>query len=172
MPQKTINELDNCVKELSKYSNGKVNRNILIEMAVNKVLEVAPEIINEYNSQFDNSNDDFYDTIICPAQDGGQYFLKNFNCWQYVKIDAKKLDNLKYMCLYVGYPHSKLMYWCKIKHFEDEIVDNKKKYRIIIEGPLHKIDVPLGDANSFIMRSAKYTTLAKIKNANTLEDLF
>ena len=79
-----IEELDKAVKTLSNYSNGKVNRNILIELAIDNLLDSIPEAIEEYEKE--NKEDEVpYDSVICPAKDGGQDFLihKAFSiiCW-------------------------------------------------------------------------------------------
>lgn len=171
LAQDKIDLLDYYVKELAKYSNGKVNRNILIEMAVDNILKVAPNIIKDYENKFKISDSD-YDTIICPALDGGQAFLKNYNYWEYVKIDSSRLDKLKYLVLYIGHPHSKLMIYCKIDHFEEHYINNQKKYKIYVNKPFYSLDVPLGNASPLIMRNIKFTTLAKVKSAKTLKDIF
>lgn len=171
LTQSKIDDLDRIVKELSNYSNGKVNRNILIEMAINNLIESIPQVIKEYELE-NNTEEVGYDTLLCPAQDGGQEFLKTNKRWEYVKIDYDKIKYLKYIALYVGAPYSSIMYWAKIKECIPEIVDNQKKYKILV-GDIHEIipAIPLGDISAVNARSHRYTTLNKILSAKSYADL-
>lgn len=171
LTQSKIDDLDRIVKELSNYSNGKVNRNILIEMAINNLIESIPQVIKEYELE-NNTEEVGYDTLLCPAQDGGQEFLKTNKRWEYVKIDYDKIKYLKYIALYVGAPYSSIMYWAKIKECIPEIVDNQKKYKILVED-IHEIipAIPLGDISAVNARSHRYTTLNKILSAKSYADL-
>lgn len=171
LTQSKIDDLDRIVKELSNYSNGKVNRNILIEMAINNLIESIPQVIKEYELE-NNTEEVGYDTLLCPAQDGGQEFLKTNKRWEYVKIDYDKIKYLKYIALYVGAPYSSIMYWAKIKECIPEIVDNQKKYKILVED-IHEIipAIHLGDISAVNARSHRYTTLNKILSAKSYADL-
>ena len=48
LPPYKIEELDELVKELAKFSNGQVNRNVLLEKAVDNLIKTLPSIIEEY----------------------------------------------------------------------------------------------------------------------------
>lgn len=172
LTQNKIDELDGIVKRLSNYSNGKVNRNILIEMAIDNLIECIPEVIREYEAE-NNTEEVGYDTIICPAQDGGQDFLKNNHRWEYVKLDSDKIKYLKYIALYVGLPYSSIMYWAKIERFEEVVIENQKKYKIHVENTIHEITpaIPLGNISPLHTRSPRYTLLSKILEASTYSDI-
>lgn len=171
LTQPKIDELDRIVKELSNYSNGKVNRNVLIEMAIDNLIKSIPQVIKEY--ELENNTDEIgFDTLLCPAQDGGQEFLKTNHRWEYVKIDSEKVKYLKYIALYVGYPYSSIMYWAKVTDCKPEIVDNQKKYKILVED-IHEIvpAIPLGNISPVNARSHRYTTLNKILSSQSYADI-
>ena len=171
LTQPKIDELDRIVKELSNYSNGKVNRNVLIEMAIDNLIKSIPQVIKEY--EFENNTDEIgFDTLICPAQDGGQEFLIHNKRWEYVKIDSEKIKYIKYIALYIGAPHSSIMYWAKVTGYKDEIIDNQKKYKIFVED-IHEIvpAIPLGNISSVHARSHRYTKLNNILSAKSYEDI-
>lgn len=165
-----IEQLDNIVKKLSNYSNGKVNRNVLIEMAIENLIECIPQVIKEYEEENEKEENTF-DTIICPAQNGGQDFLNTHKRWEYVKLDADKIKYLKYLCLYVGAPYSAIMYRAKIKYFEEKIIENQKKYKIYVEDIKEIIPIPLGDISPLHVRSPKYTKLDKVLSAREFSDI-
>lgn len=165
-----IEQLDNIVKRLSNYSNGKVNRNILIEMAIENLIDCIPQVIKEYENE-NKKDENTFDTIICPAQEGGQDFLKYNKRWEYVKLDAEKIKYLKYLCLYVGAPYSAIMYKAKIKYFEEKIIDNQKKYQIYVEDIEEISPIPLGNISPLHVRSPKYTKLDKVLNAQEFSDI-
>lgn len=171
LTQNKIDELDRIVKQLSNYSNGKVNRNILIEMAIDNLIQSIPQVIKEYEAE-NNTEEVGYDTLLCPAQDGGQEFLKKNKRWEYVKISPEKIKYLKYIALYVGAPYSSIMYWAKITGYQNEIVDNQKKYKIFVDD-IHEIvpAIPLGNISSVNARSHRYTTLNKILSAKSYADI-
>ncbi len=166
-----IEELDKAVKTLSNYSNGKVNRNILIELAIDNLLDSIPEAIEEYEKE--NKEDEVpYDSVICPAKDGGQDFLIHNKRWEFVKLDAEKIKYLKHLVLYVGIPYSSIMYYADIKEFKPVIIDNQKKYQIYVEN-IKEINpsIPLGDISAVYTRSPKYTKLNKVLSAKSYSDI-
>lgn len=172
LTQTKIEELDEIVKKLSNYSNGKVNRNILIEMAIENLIECIPEVIKQYEKENNKSEIDF-DAIICPAQDGGQEFLIKNHRWEFVKLDSNKIKYLKYLVLYVGAPHSAIQYWVEIKDFKEVNIDNQKKYVIYTDDNIHKIipEIPLGNISPLHTRSPRYIKLDDVLKAHTFSDI-
>lgn len=172
LTQSKIEELDEIVKKLSNYSNGKVNRNILIEMAIENLIECIPEVIRQYEKENSKSEREF-DAIICPAQDGGQEFLKKNHRWEYVKLDSNKIKYLKYLVLYVGAPYSAIQYWVEIKDFKEVNIDNQKKYIIYTDDNIHEItpEIPLGNISPLHTRSPRYIKLDDVLKAHTFSDI-
>ncbi len=172
LTQDTIDKLDENVKNLSNYSNIRISRNMLIEMAIDDLIDSIKEALDDYQSE-SSDNDNNYDLIICPSLYSGVNFIKNHNYWEFVKIDINKIKYLKYMALYVGAPESAIMYWGKIAKFEEFVIENQKKYRIFIDGDLKEINPPikLNKLNALYARNIRYTTLEKLLNAKEYSDL-
>lgn len=172
LTQPMIDELDETVKFLSNYSNGRINRNSLIELGIKHVLRSIPQVIEEYQKNNFEENESEYDLLLCPAQASGIEFLLKNHYWEYVRINIERLKNLKYMALYVGAPYSCIMYIAKIKGFREFIIDKQKKYRIFLED-IKELDtyIPLNDVNPIQTRSIKYTTLKKLLNAKEYKDI-
>ena len=65
----TIEKLDNATTELSKYSNRKITRNTLIEMAIDNLLDNIPIALSQYLVDYDESfvknNEKVFDLILC-----------------------------------------------------------------------------------------------------------
>ena len=170
LTQDTIDNLDRIVKELSLYSNGKVNRNILIEMAIDNLIESVPTVIKEYEKENCNSS---FSCILVPSQFSGIEFMKEHNYWEYVKIDSEKIPLIKNIIFYIGAPYSAILLYAKVKHFKDVIVDNQKKYRVYFDGGIKELKHPviLGDLSAVYVRTPRYTTLEKVFNAKEYKDL-
>ena len=165
-----IDRLDNVAKILGENSNGKLTKNGLLEMAVNHMLDEAEKAIDTVEKEEDPES---FNTVIICAHNGGQDFIKEHNYWEYAKLDTNKLKYLRYICLFIGAPISNISYYAEIDKFEEKIIDNRKKYRIYIKNGLKKLPhpVPRGDLNAMHVRSPRYTTLDKIKNAKEYSDL-
>ena len=173
LTQDTIDNLDRVVKELSTYSNGKVNRNILIEMAIDNLIESVPTIISEYESENNTIEEHNWDSILVPSQISGIEFMEKHNYWEYVKINPEKIPYIKYIIFYINKPYSAICFYAKIKEYKLFEVDNQKKYRIYFDGKIEKLEhqVKLGDLSSVYARAIRYTTLEKVKKAKEYKDL-
>lgn len=173
LTQDTIDNLDRIVKELSLYSNGKVNRNILIEMAIDNLIESVPTVIKEYEKENKGLKEESWDSILVPSQFSGIDFMKKHNYWEYVKIDSEKIPLIKNIIFYIGAPYSEIRFYAKVKHFQEIIVDNQKKYRVYFDGGIKELKHPvaLGDLSAVYVRTPRYTTLEKVFNAKEYKDL-
>ena len=174
LPPYKIEELDELVKELAKFSNGQVNRNVLLEKAVDNLIKTLPSIIEEYELVEKLEEDIKYDTIVCPSLPSGLDFIEKYDRWEFVKLDSTKIKNVKYLALYVGAPHSQIKVYMEIDRFEDVIMpDKQKKYVIHLKRPYYYMEpgVKLGNSNSIITRGVKYTALEKILGAKEYKDI-
>ncbi len=174
LTQSKIDELDEIVKNLSQFSNGKVNRNILIEMAIDSLIESIPEVISEYQNENNITNEEVnYNTILIPSHVDGIDFINKNKYWEYVKINKEKLKYLHYLCLYIGTPISAIKYYMEIDYFEEVIIDNQRKYRIYIKGKINEInpEIPLGNLNSLYTRSTRFLNLDDILNSKEYSDI-
>lgn len=169
LPQNKIDALDKIVKDLTSHSTRRINRNDLIEMAVNNLIECADVALKEYLNEF-KKEDEYFDTIICPSKLEGVYTFLNEKKWYYVRIDKEKRKKIKWCGLYVGYPESEVALYAKVKEIKE---DNQGKCIIYFDGEpkelTHKI--PLGSTNPMGTRSCKYTTYDKLMTAKEYSDL-
>lgn len=170
----TVNRLNNLVSIINNEYNIKVNRSQIIEFAVEKMLEVYPDAIKDFDGNTKTIKKDNldYDTIICPAKANGlDNFLKEKK-WQYIRLNQDKIDKIKYIALYVGNPISKITHYAKVKTITEVIHQSKKKYIIMVENPIElENHVILGDSNPISTRAIKYTTLDKLFKARKYSDL-
>ena len=171
----TIEKLDNCIEQLKEKSNTTVNRSLIIEFAVETFVnncEIAMKDF-EINHKVIKPTELEYDTIVCPSNITGLTdFIKN-NKWQYVRLNEKKINKIKYIALYVGQPLSKITHYGKVK--EIKVAENlsSKKYIILLEDKPIELQNPieLGNTSPIATRSIKYTTLNKLKTAKEYKDL-
>ncbi len=173
LPQHTIDKLDNYVSILSKYSDGKVNRNILIQKAIDCLLESIPTAIDEFENEYEKVKKEPYDTILVPSQSSGEAFILENQYWEYTKINPEKLKYLKYFALYLGHPVQQIKYWAEIDSFEEVTLDNQKKYRIYFKGAIHTITpgIPLKDLNAVYTRPIRYIKKEKLLRAKEYKDI-
>lgn len=113
------------------------------------------------------------DTVVVPAR------LEGFNGvflgqreWRAIRVRQARLPQLKYIAAYQVQPVSAVTHFAKVRRLEPYGIEGK--YRVVFDGEAISLDhpVPLGDAPKGAMQSPRYTTLAKLKAAQTLADLF
>ena len=51
LKQETINELDKLTKSINNYTKKTTSRNYLIEIAVDSLIDIYPDVVNEYNKK-------------------------------------------------------------------------------------------------------------------------
>ena len=114
------------------------------------------------------------DTIVCPAREEGfnQVFL-NENRWFPVRINPKRIPQIKFIAIYERKPKSAIRYVGEI----DEIIPYKNTgmYEIVLKGAATKIKRPikLSKQNpNLAPQSSRYTIRSLIDTASTLEDIF
>lgn len=173
--QSTIDKLDKCVKDLKDNSDMIINRNSLIEFAVETLVNNYEVAINEYMNKHEVNNQknpiyDF-DTIVCPSDSTGLNVFVKEKKWYYVRINESKIEKIKYVAIYLGSPLSRITHYGKVK----KIVYNEdmNKYKIYLDGDAIELNnhIPLGHTNPLATRSIKYTTLKKLKSAKEYSDL-
>ena len=100
---------------------------VLIEKAVDNLIETLPKIIKECENNEFESEDVGYNLIVCASQESGLDFIQKNNKWQYIKVDANKIPNIKDLALYVGAPVSAICLYVEIDEFIEEIMPDKQK---------------------------------------------
>jgi hypothetical protein len=126
------------------------------------------------------------EVIICPSKVEGVEFLKKYNAWGFINISDRRSP--KYFSLYVGVPHSSVLYFGEIdtitqpldfmddlqKISQEDMSTFEKGKRVIHlkPGTLVELEdpIPLNNPRK-APRSLRYTTLGKLIKAEYLEDL-
>lgn len=91
------------------------------------LLDTLPRIIKECEKNDHEPEDSGYNLIVCASQESGLNFIEKNNKWQYVKVDANKIPNIKYLALYVGTPVSVICLYVEVDEFIVEIMPAKQK---------------------------------------------
>lgn len=169
LTQDKIDALDSIVKNLTAYSSRRINRNDLIEMAVDNLIEDAPKALNEYLNENQNK-EKVFDTLVCPSKYDGRNVFLNEKKWYYVRMDNEKKSKIKYIAIYFGDPTSAITHYAKVKNIEE--VEPGKNIIYLENTPIKlKTPIPLGEINAMAVRNNKYTTLEKLLNAREYSDL-
>lgn len=169
----TVDALDQVVEQIKKYSNKKITRNSVIEIAVETLIESAPEAINHYEQQYKIKNEENFDTVIFPSDITGIDTLTRTKSWFYVRVDKNKIDKLKFLGLYIGVPIQAVTHVAEIDHYEEREFNGKIKYIFYIKNNPIELETPvkLGSINPQATRSPKFTCLTTLKKAKEFKDL-
>lgn len=169
----TVDALDQVVEQIKKYSNKKITRNSVIEIAVETLIESAPEAINHYEQQYKIKNEENFDTVIFPSDITGIDTLTRTKSWFYVRVDKNKIDKLKFLGLYIGVPIQAVTHVAEIDHYEEREFNGKIKYIFYIKDKPIELENPvkLGSINPQATRSPKFTRLTTLKKAKEFKDL-
>lgn len=168
----TIKELDKAIEKVKEYSDKKITRNTMIELALQSLIECIPKALKNYEEKNKNIKEE-YDTVIFPCDETGVETFIRTKSWFYVRTDKNKIDNLKYIALYTGYPVQSITHYGVIKSYEPRDFNGKTKYIYYLKGEPIALEnpVPLGNINPQSTRSPRYTTLKKLKEAKEYADL-
>lgn len=168
----TIKELDKATELIKKNSDKKITRNTVIELAIENLIECAPIAIKNYE-QKNKIEEEKYDTVVFPCDVTGVETFIRTKSWFYVRTDKSKIDNLKYIALYTGYPKQSITHYGVINKYEAKDFNGKTKYIYYLKGEPIELDnpIPLGNSNPQSTRSPRYTTLKKLKSAKEYADL-
>ena len=168
----TIKELDDTTEKIKKYSDKKITRNTIIELAIENLIECTPIAIKNYEEKNKSEKENF-DTVVFPCDLTGIETFIRTKSWFYVRTDKNKIDKLKYIALYTGYPMQSITHYGIIDKYEEKDFNGKIKYIYYLKGSPIKLEnpIPLGNSNPQSTRSPRYTTLKKLKTAKVYADL-
>jgi len=112
------------------------------------------------------------DTVVVPAQeDGFRNVFLGQNCWYAIRIGGGMLGKIKYIAAYQSTPVSAITHYAPVKQIEP--YGDEGKYRLIFAEPAQPIGpIPFSDAPSGAMQGPRYTSLARLKSAKKVSDLF
>ncbi len=193
--QLTFNVRENLIDAMDKISNTfeQINgqsypRNSLLEDAIVSYINETDSVLREeYGINiFDEASlekkleveekqkiQDF-DTVVYPGYlDGFNEVFLGKEQWYYVRIQKEKIKKIQYIAIYLGSPVSAITHYAKV----DCYIPSKQypgKYIVFLEkNQIFSLPkkVPLGDCSAAATRAPKYTTLKRLKQAITYQDL-
>lgn len=113
------------------------------------------------------------DTLVVPAREGG--FKETFlgeNMWRAVRIHSSMLAKIQYLATYQVAPESAITHIAEVARIEPW--KDTGKYALYFNGPARKIGplklVPGGRITA--PQAGRYTSLARLEKAKTLDDVF
>lgn len=141
-----------------------------------RVFEIPAPVVTpgtHSTSAANGDSADSRDTVIVPAQEPG--FTETFlgeNSWDAIRIGGGMFDKIKYIAAYQTMPVSAVTHYATVKYIEP--YGDGGKYRLVFTEPAKSLpqSISLGDAPSALMRSPRYTNLAKLLSAKKITDLF
>ena len=169
--EELIKKVDRIAREFSKISSTKnYSRNSIIEDATEEYVKTSENLLKK-NFNIDINDEETIEDIdlaIFPAIDGERFREAFFNekIWPEAKISDKRIEDIKYIAIYVGAPTSAITHYAKVK-----MIEGKETKNIILEEPITlKNKVILGSLKPF--RNVRYSTLKKLLKAKELKELF
>ncbi len=112
-------------------------------------------------------------TVIVPAQKRGfvEVFLGE-DSWYAIRISGGMLEKIKYIAAYQTAPVSGITHVAPVDRIEP--YGEQGKYKLIFSEPAKKLDhpIPFGDSPQGMMQGSRYTSIAKLKEAKQMSDLF
>ncbi len=112
------------------------------------------------------------DTVVVPAMKDG--FVKVFlgeSRWRAIRISGGKLEQIRWIAAYQTAPVSAITHIAKVSRIEP--YGENGKYQLIFAEPAQEITpIPFADAPMGSTQGIRYTTLAKLKAAKKIGDLF
>ena len=116
---------------------------------------------------------DELDTIVVPAQEEG--FKETFigeKCWYAIRILASMINKIKYIAAYQVAPISSITHVAEVERIEK--YKDSGKYILYFKGDAKQIPKVSfsGHTKAKAPQSPRYTSYAKLLDANTLEDLW
>lgn len=113
------------------------------------------------------------DTIIVPTGKTGEGFEEVFlgqDCWYYVKLSQKKIEQLKFIAAYRPSPVSAVTHVAKIKSIE--LFGDNGKYKVTFAAKAEQIKpIPFGSAKSGAMQGPRFTTKTALSGSEDLGDI-
>ncbi|MBI4821793.1 MAG: GIY-YIG nuclease family protein [Deltaproteobacteria bacterium] len=112
------------------------------------------------------------DTLVVPAQaDGFQEVFIGQQQWYAIRIGGGMLPRIKYVAAYQTNPISAITHYAAVEHIEP--YGDEGKYKLVFQGPALPIGpIPFGDAAPGSMQGPRYTSLAKLRAAKKMIDIF
>jgi hypothetical protein len=112
------------------------------------------------------------DTVVVPAQgDGFRDVFLGEDCWYAIRISGGMLTRIKYIAAYQTDPVSAITHYAPVRSIEP--YGDEGKYRLVFTEPAKPIGpIPFADATPGSMQGPRYTSLARLKTATKVSEIF
>jgi hypothetical protein len=113
------------------------------------------------------------DTIVVPAREEG---FKNVfigeNMWRAIRIHASMISRIHYIAAYQVAPVRAITHVADVDHIEPW--KDTQKYAVYFKGPAQAVEPIRWVPNGKVMapQNSRYTSIAKLRSAKTLDDVF
>lgn len=114
-----------------------------------------------------------FDAVVFPARDNPAAREKIFTerAWYPVSLDKEKLEKIRYAAFYIGAPTSGVTHYAHITAYEP--LDGGAGFKLFFDEPEELPEkIESGDPHSSAPRRPRYTTLALLLEARTIDELF
>ncbi len=126
--------------------------------------------VNRTNLQIQPRGNESNVIVIAAREDSFQKVFLAESCWYPVRIDDKRLPDLKWIAVYRGRPTSAITHYAEILRIEK--FGETGRYRIVFETPkMLKNFIVLGKSKKSSMQGHRYTTLTKLLVSSEVSDL-
>jgi hypothetical protein len=119
------------------------------------------------------STDERKDVIVVPAQrEGFERAFLNQDAWWAIRVAEKHRSSLRWIAAYQVAPIASITHLAEIDRFEP--YGDTGKWKVVFKRQAVPLDqpIPFANATSGTMQGPRYTTLASLKAAKTIRDLF
>lgn len=172
LDEELLERLD-AVVERFKEKDGETNRNNVIEEAISVYVESAEDYFGGEDEKNDKQLGEVVkeDTVIYPStNDNFVKFFIGLSEWHYVRMADFRISEVKYLALYRGTPVSAITHYAEIVKVGEK--NSSGKRRIELKEPIElPSPIKLGDIHVNNVRKHFYTTLDKLQQATTVEEL-
>jgi len=119
-----------------------------------------------------NKKDIKKNTIICPArEDGFQETFIGENCWYYIRLSKKRIDDIRFIAIYRTRPTSAITHYAVVEKIEPH--KKSGKYIVYFKGKPRKLRQPItvDEALPRHIQGPILTSWKKFRAAKTINDL-
>ena len=112
------------------------------------------------------------DTIVVPAHPKGFNDVFVNECrWTNLKIDGRRLHEVKFIAVYQTKPISAITHYAEISSFES--LQKGGRFDVLLKGkPRNVGPVPFTDADICAVQGPRYTSLSLVQTARNLTEAF